>query len=450
LKFNLNSYWFKSGIFSLLQNLSTLIFGFGGFYFLVRILSKEDFGGWTLFLTVTSILEVTRVGFIKNGFIKFRAAASEELHGVIFTASFILNCCFALLISASVLIFGSTLATVWDTPPLKTVFYIYSITSLVLIPFFQFEFLLHAVLDFRSVFLTYFVRNGFLFFAILMSYLGILKIDLVNLVIFHLAGALLSSVTAYFFVKKNLGFSFRLDWSWIWKLVHFGKYASATSLSSMLYSGADQFMLGSMVSTVSVAIYSTANRVTNLINIPSLTLSTILFPRSAQAISTGGKAAVKELYEKSVGSILAIVLPAVLFVSLFPEFVITTVAGAGYIDSVPILKITVLFTLLLPFSYQFGTVFDSIGYPNLNFYYTSINLLVNITLNYFLILNYGIMGAVYGTSFTALAGFIVMQAMLRKKLNVNTLKVFAFTAQFYKDGFLFIKGIILKTKNETI
>ena len=446
MKLNLNSYWFKSGIFSLLQNLSQLVFGFGGFYFLVRLLSKEEFGGWTLFLTVTSMLEVARVGFIKNGFIKFRASATEELHGTIFTSSFVLNCCFALLISAGMLIFGNSLATIWNTPQLMQVFYVYALTSLVLVPFFQFEFLLHAVLDFRSVFYIYFIRNGLFFFSILLSYLGYYKINLANLVIFHFSAALLSSACAYLLVRKILVFSNRIDKEWTWKLVHFGKYASATSLSSMLYSGADQFMLGSLISTASVATYGAAARITSLINIPSMTLSTILFPKTAQLISSEGTKAVKELYEKSVGSIVGIILPGVIFVLLFPEFVMTTIAGKGYLDAVQILSVSVFFTLLLPFSYQFGTVLDSIGYPNINFYFTSVSLMVNVTLNYFLISRYGIMGAVYGNASVTLASFIVMQAMLRKKLKVNTLNVFICVFDFYKSCFVFAQDFLLKKK----
>ena len=431
-------------MFSILQNLSTLVFGFGGFYLLVRVLSKEDFGGWTLFLTVTSLLEVARVGFVKNGFIKFRASALEEMHGTIFTASLLLNSCFALAVSAGMLLFGDDLARLWNTPQLESMFQIYAITSLILIPFFQFEFLLHAVLDFRSVFFSYFIRNGVLFCGILLSYLGAYRLNLFMLVGFHLTGALVASVITYFLVKNVLSFHRRIHGEWVWKLVHYGKYVIGTSLSAMLYGSVDQFMLGSLLSTASVAIYSVVYRITSLINIPSTTLSTIMFPRSAQLMSSGGAAPVKQLYEKSVGTVLGIVLPAVTFIFIFPEFVIGIIAGPGYAEAVPLLKIVILFSLFMLFSFQFGTVFDSIGYPNLNFYVTSINLTVNIILNYFLISNYGIIGAVYGTSFTTVTGFLVMQTLLKRKLDVNTLNVFGYTLEFYKSCFRVIGSFFNK------
>lgn len=423
-----------------MQNISSLIFGFGGFYLLVRTLSKEDFGGWTLFITATSIFEVARIGLIKNGFIKYRAANDESIHGVIFTASLILNFCFALFITAITAIFGAALANLWNTPQLKEMFYMYSITSIVLVPFFQFEILQHSQLNFKNVFIIYSIRNGFLFLAILLGYFGLYEITLLKLVIYHLGGATLAAASSFLLARNALRFYLPINWDWVLKLIHYGKYVIGTSISSMLYGGADQFMLGSIISTTSVAMYSTASRITNLINIPSMTLSTIMFPKSAALISTEGPQAVKRLYEKSVGTILGVILPCVVLVLIFPDLIINVVAGEGYADAVPILEITAIISIFLPFSYQFGTVFDSIGMPNLNFYYTSASLLTNIILNYFLILNFGIYGAVYGTLSISILGFISMQTILNIKLKVNTLNVFKYMFAFYSGCYeLFVK-----------
>lgn len=98
MKFSKDSYWFRSGMFSLLQNVFSMVFGFGGFYLLVRLIDKPHMGSYTLFVTVTSMVEVARVGFIKYGFIKLRAEAQEDEHPKIFMAALTLNL-FALLVS---------------------------------------------------------------------------------------------------------------------------------------------------------------------------------------------------------------------------------------------------------------------------------------------------------------------------------------------------------------
>ncbi len=432
-------------MYSLLQNLSTLVFGFGGFYLLVRIIDKDQMGGWVLFVQVTSLIEVARVGFLKFGFIKFRAMADDKDQAKLLTASLTLNTIFALLVGLAMFSLGGLLSeSIWKIPELKKMFYLYSVTSLVLVPFMQFEFLQHALLDFKRIFILYFARNSFAFLTILFAYVGFYKIDLFLLAIFNLLATIIGVVVAVILVQRPITFSRTIDWVWTKKLVHYGKYVAATSLSSMLYGAVDSFMLGSLVSTASVAVYNVANRITTLINIPSQSVSAVIFPQSAKVIDTQGRAGVKILYEKSVGGILALVVPCVIFVLLFPGFVIQFIAGQGYLETIAILKITIFLSVFLAFAFQFGVTLDAIGFPNINFYCTGIFFLINLFLNYFLISKYGIIGAAYGTLSTTIIGFIAMQIILRSMLKINIINIFKHMAEFYVLGFKTIKKLALK------
>ena len=62
-------YWIRSGAYTILQRSSMLLFGVGSFMLLVRMLSKEDFGVWSLFLSVATLFEVARNGLIQNALI---------------------------------------------------------------------------------------------------------------------------------------------------------------------------------------------------------------------------------------------------------------------------------------------------------------------------------------------------------------------------------------------
>jgi lipopolysaccharide exporter len=423
-----------------------MIFGFGGFYLLVRLLDKPHMGSYTLFITVTSMAEVARVGFIKYGFIKLRADAKEDDHGKLYTAALALNACFALLVSAGMLLLGAWLSILWKSPELKNMFYLYAITSLVLVPFFQFEYLQHALLDFKRVFFAYFIRNGVLFFAILFSYAGLYPIDIFRLAVFNLLGAAAASLFVWVIARKPVSFSYPvLDWYWVKKLAHFGKYVVGTNLVATLYGAVDSFVLGSLLSTASVAVYNVGGRIINLINVPSLSLSTILFPHSAKLINTDGKSAVKELYERSVGAILAIVVPAVIFVLIFSHWIVAIIAP-GYSDTVEVLRIVIFISLFLPFSYQFGSTLDSMGYPNRNFYITASFFVTNLTLNYFWILNFGVKGAAFGTLSTTIIGFIITQIILNRMLGVSVLQVFKNMFEFYGQLLDMAKNLVVNKK----
>ena len=60
------SYWVKSGAIVISTRISQIILGFIGFLFLIRLLDKDQFGIWVIFMTIASLIETVRLGFIKN------------------------------------------------------------------------------------------------------------------------------------------------------------------------------------------------------------------------------------------------------------------------------------------------------------------------------------------------------------------------------------------------
>jgi len=227
-------------------------------------------------------------------------------------------------------------------------------------------------------------------------------------------------------------------------LIDFGKYAVSTNLSVILYKNMDKMMLGGMISTASVAIYDLAIRITNLMEIPTFSAAAVVFPQSAREMVTKGKDGVKKMYEQSVGAILALLVPIILFIEIFPEIIILIIAGEAYLSAVPLLRITILFGLFLPFGSQMGTVLESIGKPNINFYCTLFGFVLNIIFNFLFIKWLGVTGAAYGTLTTYIITFIATQIILYKILNVNTFNVFKYMWEFYQKGFELIKEKILE------
>jgi lipopolysaccharide exporter len=61
-----SNYWLKSGTYTILQRFFNVLFGFGAFAILVRVMPKNEFGVWALFVSVTSLIEVARIGLIQN------------------------------------------------------------------------------------------------------------------------------------------------------------------------------------------------------------------------------------------------------------------------------------------------------------------------------------------------------------------------------------------------
>lgn len=311
---------------------------------------------------------------------------------------------------------------------------IYCATTVVLIPFFQSNYIQQASLDFKGIFWGNSVKGGVLFSYILWLFVSDTAVDLVNLAYCQIIAAGLASLVSYLFAKKYIRFSWSVDMNWIRKLFNYGIFVFGTNFCTQLFKNVDKFLLSflSAGGLVAVALYEAAIRVTNLTDVPTASMANILFPQSARR-SEEGKEAVKKLYEKAVGAILAFMVPAIIFVLISADWIVFIVSGEGYEAAADVLRITIFFGLFMPYAVQFGTVLDSIGKPDVNFSYTALSLLFTIVFNLIFISILGVHGAAIGTLLAYVSIVVLMLVYLKKHLNVSPLQPFSYMVGFYKQ-----------------
>lgn len=414
----------------MLERFGVVALSLGGVMILARYWDQDTFGTWVVFLAITNIIEVSRMGLLMNGLIKYLTDKPKEA-GVITTASLTMN--IALTGIVSVLLLGLAYLTAWlmSEPVLIPMLLFYILTTIALIPFFQFNFIQQANLDFRGFSFSNIMKQGVLFAFIAYMYFTGGEIPLMSLVVVQLVAAILASLTSYAFGKKYLSFSKTIDWSWVKRLYDYGKFAFGTNLSTMLYKSIDKLMLGAMLGTSFSGIYENAIKVNQMAEIPTQSIANLLFPQSARKANEG-KAGVKLLYEKAVGAILAVLIPSILFVLIFADWIVFFLFGEKYEESGNLLRITILYGLFIPYAVQFGTVIDSMGEPKVNFKFTLLSMALNVIFNLTFIYWLGLYGAAYGTLLTYIVTFLLMQNLLRKKLNVNALTPIKYAFDFYK------------------
>ncbi|MEZ4686745.1 MAG: polysaccharide biosynthesis C-terminal domain-containing protein [Bacteroidia bacterium] len=153
-----------------------------------------------------------------------------------------------------------------------------------------------------------------------------------------------------------------------------------------------------------------------------------------------------------MGSLLAVIIPGILIVSLIPDWIITLLAGKDYLDAVPVLSLTILFGLFIPFTRQFGTILDSIGKPALNFAFILVGAVINVGLNYLFIkvMGLGLIGAAIATLCTHGCTFIATQLVLRKVLQVSIPRVFMYAWQFYPEIFKKVRFRFQEVKKSAV
>jgi lipopolysaccharide exporter len=429
------NYWLKSGSLNLILNVQSLVFSFGGFFLLVRILDKHSFGIWTLFIATTTIFETARTGLGQNALIKFLSSSKGEEHPEILSASFFINgilmvACIVLNISIA-----GYLAEVWHYPGLVPMFFLYNIVYVFQAALSQFQWIEQSHLSFNGTVVTNIIRQGGFFVYVLFCFLSKLNISLMSLVYVQVACAFLGMIVEYFFIRRHLSFLFKVPRQWVLKLFNYGKYAFGTSISYILSNTINQMMLGAMISAEAASVYNVALRITNAADIPTNAVGSIVFPQSARRFAEQGNEAGKYMYEKSVGTVLALLIPVLALVLIFPHFIVHVIAGEKYADAIPILRITVATCILNPFQRLFGTIMDSMGKPKINFVMILFFTVINLALNFPLIKAYGIMGAVYATLIADAIFIMVQIIILRRKFNVNLLNPFIYAVRFYPEFF---------------
>ncbi|GAB4404963.1 MAG: hypothetical protein OHK0039_05580 [Bacteroidia bacterium] len=413
------------------------VFRFGSFYLLVRALPKYDFGVWTLFVVIATVYEYVRMSVIQQGLVRYLAASEDPAHRArINTASLLLHLVYTLVGTLLLGLLGRYAGAIWEMPELGGLLYQYLLVSVLLLPFLHFNILQQANFQFGGILLSSVVRQGLFFAAVLYHYVqGSWTWTLADLVWIQVYSAALASVVSWLASWPWLQFSRHLDPVWLGRLFTYSVFVAGTSLSAMLIKNLDQLFLGIWARADRLAGYGTSVRIAYLVEVPSQAMAAVLFPQSAYRMAREGEEAISYLYEKSVGIILALIVPALLLVFIFPGQVLHIVAGDRYLDMAPVLRITLLGALFVPFARQISTILDACGRPDQHFYLSAGTALAGVAIHYVLIRQGEVVGAAWSMVLTQAIFFVAGNTLLYHYLGVRPLRIFMHTGGVYSNGF---------------
>lgn len=425
-------YWVNSGKYTTIQKVAVLGFGIVSFMFLARMLSKDGFGVWGLFILISSITETARTALLRNAFIRFTHQHDEKDHkylqGAAFTMSLLLSSVLAVLSLATAI----PVANLLNAPDLVPIMQLYAATLVISVLFSHSEIVLGANMDFRGICWMYCLRQGLLFLPIGIYFLSGMQMGPVLLSVYYLGAVTVAGIVGYFMAKPYLQWHFAETKPWVTRLWHFGKYVFGNNIFSQLFRSTDNFITANKFLPEVSGLYNACLRISNLVDMPSAVLADILFPKMAR-FNASDKSQVKYMYERAVAATMIFSIPALLFLLIFPTLILRLLAGENFVDAAPILRVTAFFGFVLPFLKQFGTVMDGTGDPNTNFKVMGFGFFINVGINLAFVYKFGIIGAAFGTATTYFILFCVTQYLLNKRFGITIWNVFRYTGQFYKE-----------------
>lgn len=437
MKLAFSSYWIHSAFYTSIRRFSLTIFGFVNFVILIRSLTPDQMGVWALFLAVTSIYEITKSGLVVNAHIRFiNQTKDPEEQSNIAASSFLINLGLAILFIIFIIFFAPWLSRWLNAGDQLYIILIWFIPGLLVMAVFShFEAILQSHLDFKGVFAGHIVRQVLFFGIIGTCTLAGYSFSLMDLAIFQGISLFLGTAVFFIYCRKFLLFRLHATRYWIREILKYGRYIFGSGLMANLFASLDQFMTAKFITSGSVAYYNTASRINSLIDIPSYAASEILFPKVAKASVEEGNARVKYLFERMVSVLIAVIFPASILVIIFPELIITIIAGREYIAAAPILQLYMLTAIMRPMINQASNVLNSTGKQALCFKINAVSLLVNLIINYICLSVFGLYGAAIGTLITCILGTIAWYYVMQREVGFELSNLYKYIINVYKKLF---------------
>lgn len=212
----------------------------------------------------------------------------------------------------------------------------------------------------------------------------------------------------------------------LFEILTFTSYLFVLAIVGQIYWQIDKLVLGMILGTISVAIYSAALNIENILRNVSSSIKDVLIPKAAQITEEQIKTTTltTDFMIKSGRIILMVYGLMVIGITVLGEKFIYLWLGEDYVSATPLLWIlgysTLLPTVLLP-GEELCKTFNRHGPLTLIYLLVSI---LNIVLTVVMVKSMGLYGAAYSTAIGLIVGNVIVSlAYFKKVLNINVTKL---------------------------
>ena len=387
---------------------------------------------------ITTMVELIKQGLLRNPLIKFLGMSeyADKKDEVQSTALFI-NIGFSIFSILVFIFLGSLIGSFLKSPHLKELLLWNTLFVLLLIPFNHCEVILQSVFKYQKIFYSYFLRQGlFMILVILLVFVFPQYLTLVSLAILQIVSLLAGAILIVISSRSLLPHHFKTSKKLMRAMFHFGKYVFGTNFVNTLSKSADHFVTANAIADpvlgkTYVSYYNAVSRINNLVDVPSVAVSDVLFPKNVQAIEMEGMVKVKYYFERMVATLISFILPISLGILLLPKLVLLIIAGKQYLEAANILQLVMIIAVIRPFFYQFGTTMDAIGKPQLNFWYNLILMAINLTFTYVGLTTFGRDGAAYASIGYHISGLLLIYGVLKSQVNIEMRNIVRYVISNY-------------------
>ncbi len=384
---------------------------------LARLLKPENFGVYSLVITIVNLTVAIVMSGMDNSLIRYISyyenKGNTEIIRSIFRYILKVRIIFTLLISTVIIIFSSEMSRIFGNENLKIPIIVAGLIIFTRSLITLFSSFLKGVQNFKIYFinqilyealrLSIIVILAYLYFVV-GALLGLLIANIVSLVVLILI--LLRKYRAYIVGKVH---SEKIP-----GLRSYVGFMTIANISGIVFTYIDILMIGAFIGVVGVAYYRASSTIIFALLGLITSLANVLLP----VFSQFEKEDISKALEKINKYVSMVVFPFAVTFGLFSHNIISVIYGREYFPSGDVLMLLSLLLIVGTFSY-FGSVVNAMGRADLSAYIVLIGTTINILLNYLLILKIGIIGAAIATVVSRFIILVILIFTLKYILKVD-------------------------------
>lgn len=262
-------------------------------------------------------------------------------------------------------------------------------------------------------------QAGLLLFSTL--FLLVLDFELVGALLAFILTQILMLLGVFYFLRTE--FQLRLSSGsisidYLKASIVYGMKGHLSNILAFINYRIDLFIIAYFLNDAAVGLYSIAVSIVERIWIVSQSVSAVLFARVSNLNTDQERANFTAIVSRNV---MFISLLAGGFLFFLGGWIITTLFGEAYTDSITPFLYLIPGVVLLSYARILSHFFAGIGRPEINTYVASFTTLLNISLNIYLVPKFGVKGAAIATSITYASNMIIKSTIFGWKNKVSVI-----------------------------
>jgi O-antigen/teichoic acid export membrane protein len=365
---------------SLASQVSLMAINFLSFALVTRLVSKEIFGSWQVFLQAFGVLEALRMYVIYVALVKYLSGAepteARQMAGAGWVVMLGMNAVI-FLITLPLSLLHITNSVGW-----QLVLQWCGLGLLLTLPTHYASWLLVVDQRFGRIFMVRAVSVvSYVLLVLGFHYSG--QVSVATLVFAYLASQGLSSLLCLLNGWAQPRSLVHATWANVKRILGFGKYSVWSGVGAHLLKTVDTFIIERWLGPAAVAMYQVPLKVMEVVEIPLRSAVNTAMPSMSAHANLGQKPAIAQEMTRYGGIVTVAMLPAVLACVVLADALVWIMGGDQYLgtEATTILRLLIVFYVLLPIDRFLGITLDAVGRPALNMIKTLVMLAVQVAGN---------------------------------------------------------------------